>query len=86
MLLHGTTSKSFRNFFFYKISTQNINVDMRSNIFLRLTFFKNSAPAFFLSKIRHCLLALLNPVDEIPPDQRNQLNSIDLNFNGHILT
>ena len=29
--------KIFGTFFLYKISTQNINVEMRSNIFLRLT-------------------------------------------------
>ena len=48
--------------FFYKISTQNINVDMRSNIFLRLTApkikkSKNFQWNFFLKK--HALLRVI---------------------------
>ena len=54
--------KVFGTFFFYKISTQNINVDMRSNIFLRLTApkikkSKNFQWNFFLKK--HALLRVI---------------------------
>ena len=54
--------KNFWNFFFYKSSTQNINVDMRSNIFLPLTTpkikkIKYFQCNFFLKK--HALLCVI---------------------------